>query len=365
MTPAIPPPRMGRRVLAGLATALLLAACASRPPPPSAGPPPAPSAPAPEGEPETAASEWPQARGRVLARNERLLVYRSAPGDSPEGVAARFLGAASQAWQVNAANAATALASQQAWLVPLQPLNPLGVEPGRLQTVPILCYHRLGSGSSRMVVSPLNFEAQMNWLVDNDYRVIPLADLAAFMAGLRPLPPRSVVITFDDGYESFHRFAFPVLKKLRLPATLFVYTDFIGGGEALSWPQLQELQASGLVDIQSHSKSHRNLVERRPGETEQAYLASIAAELRVPREILEGRLSPHEVNRLAYPFGDANEQVLASATRQGVELAVTVVPGGNPFYADPLLLRRTMIFGDTGLDAFKSKLQISRALPAP
>jgi hypothetical protein len=63
-------------------------------------------------------------------------------------------------------------------VVPLQPLNPLGVQSDRVQTVPILCYHRLGSGNSKMVVSPANFEAQMAWLVRNDYHVVRLADLA-------------------------------------------------------------------------------------------------------------------------------------------------------------------------------------------
>ena len=354
--------------LALLSTALLLAACASEPVPDAGRPAAAVQAPAsvlPGRDGASAGTAWPQARGRVLARNERLLVYRSAPGDSHEGVAARFLGAASQAWQITQANDAARSATQQVWLVPLQPLNPLGVEPDRVQTVPILCYHRLGGGSSRMVVSPARFEAQMSWLVDNDYRVVRLAELAGFLAGQLPLPPRSVVITFDDGYESFHRHAYPVLKKLGLPATVFVYTDFIGGGDALSWSQLREMLASGLVDVQSHSKSHRNLVERRPGETDQLYLASLDAEMRIPRDTLERRLPPLKIRRLAYPFGDVNAQVLASAARHGIELAVTVVPGGNAFYADPLLLRRTMIFGDTGLDAFKSKLQVSRALQAP
>jgi peptidoglycan/xylan/chitin deacetylase (PgdA/CDA1 family) len=112
-----------------------------------------------------------------------------------------------------------------------------------------------------------------------------------------------------------------VLKKYGLPATVFVYTDFLGGGDALTWAQLQEMQASGLVDVQSHSKSHRNLIERRPGETDERYRANIDAEMRVPRETLERRLPPLKVRHLAYPFGDANEQVLDSASRHGFELA--------------------------------------------
>ncbi|MCA0243840.1 MAG: polysaccharide deacetylase family protein [Proteobacteria bacterium] len=379
-------PPVARRRRAAAASALasafcaawLLAACSSAPPAPAAAPPPPPRPPAAEAAaaPErmaAAGGPWLQAQGQVLGRNERLLVYRPAAGDSFEGIAERFLGSAAQAWQVADANDDDGDGSRSPappspavpLLVPLRPLNPLGVGAERLQTVPILCYHRLGPGNAKMVVSPAAFEAQMAWLVRNGYRVVRLADLAGFLAGRKALPARSVVISFDDGYESVYRHAYPVLKKYRLPATVFVYTDFLGGGDALTWAQLQEMQASGLVDVQSHSKSHRNLIERRAGETDERYRAALDTEMRAPRELLERRLPPLKVRQLAYPFGDANEAVLEAAARNGYELGATVVPGGNAFYAQPLMLRRTMIFGDTSLEAFKSKLQTSRALAAP
>ena len=305
----------------------------------------------------------PEARGQVLARNARLLVYRAAAGDTLAGIAQRFLGSADEAWQLAEANGIAQATAAHALVVPLQPLNPLGVRADRLQLVPILCYHRLGPATSKMSVSPASFEAQMAWLVDNGYRVVRLADLGEFLAGRKPLPPRSVVLTFDDGYASFHRLACPILAKYRLPATVFVYTDFVGAGDALSWAQLQELQASGLVDVQSHSKSHRNLVERQPGESPARHLANLDAEMRVSRELLQRRLPGLDVRHLAYPFGDADEQVIESARSNGYELAATVVPGGNAFFAAPMMLRRTMIFGDTSLEAFKARLQVQRALP--
>ena len=354
--------------------AALLGGCASRGPEPAQPDRPAASiAPAAASArptrsarpPEDRSTPGPQAAGQVIGRNERLLVYRPAADDTWEGVAERFLGQADQAWVLADANGTPRPAAGLPTVVPLRPLNAPGVHPDRLQLVPILCYHRLGTGNSKMVVSPSNFEAQMAWLARNGYRVVRLGDLAAFLAGERPLPQRAVVVTFDDGYESVYRHAFPVLKKYGLPATAFVYTDFLGGGDALTWPQLQEMLASGLVDIQSHSKSHRNLIERRPGETDSLYRTNIEAEMRVPRDTLERRLPPLKVRHLAYPFGDANDIVMESATRHGFELAATVVPGGNPFFAHPLLLRRTMIFGDMSLEAFKSKLVVSRPLASP
>jgi peptidoglycan/xylan/chitin deacetylase (PgdA/CDA1 family) len=369
MRPTAAPPGWAR--FGAMLCAALLAACASQTPQPAAAdaPPaslgPAPAVARPSRIVEDRSRPGPQAAGQVIGRNERLLVYRSAAADTWEGVAERFLGQADLAWLLADTNGTAQPAAGTPVVVPLRPLTAPGVAADRLQLVPILCYHRLGAGNSKMVVSPSNFEAQMAWLARNGYRVVRLADLAGFLSGERPLPQRAVVITFDDGYESVYRHAFPVLKKYGLPATAFVYTDFLGGGDALTWPQMQEMQASGLVDIQSHSKSHRNLIERRPGETDSVYRANIDAEMRVPRETLERRLPPLKVRHLAYPFGDANDIVMDSATRHGFELAATVVPGGNPFFAHPLLLRRTMIYGDMNLEAFKSKLVVSRPLSSP
>jgi peptidoglycan/xylan/chitin deacetylase (PgdA/CDA1 family) len=339
----------------------LLVGCASPPPAPAPVAAPAPKAevvvppPAP----------WPQASGSELARNERLLIYRPGAVDTYAGIATRFLGTADKAWWVADANAGLAPELDVPLIVPLKPLNPTGVLSDRYQTVPILCYHRFGPGNSKMVISPANFAAQLEWLARNDYKVIRLGDLAGFLSGERPLPRRAVVITIDDGYESVHRHAFPLLRKYGFPATLFVYTDFVGAGDALSWAQLQEMQSSGLVDLQSHSKSHRNLIDRGPGESDERYKQNIEAEMRVPRDLIERRVSGAQVRHLAFPFGDANELVLESAARHGFQLAGTVIPGGNGFFAQPLMLRRTMIFGDLSLDGFRSKLQTSRGLAMP
>jgi peptidoglycan/xylan/chitin deacetylase (PgdA/CDA1 family) len=191
--------------------------------------------------------------------------------------------------------------------------------------------------------------------------------LPGFLAGREPLPQRSVVITIDDGYESVHRHALPLLRKYGVPATLFVYTDFVGAGDAMSWSQLKELARSGLVDIQAHSKTHRNLIQRAPTETDTEHRRAIDGELRLSRATLERWLAPDgvQVRHFAYPYGDADDLVLESMRRNGFELGVTVHPGGNAFYADPLLLRRTMIFGDHDLDAFKARLQVHRAVARP
>jgi peptidoglycan/xylan/chitin deacetylase (PgdA/CDA1 family) len=349
----------------------LVAACATPPdqaPRQVPAPPPAQAAPLPQASAAAAIKDWPGANGSVQGRNERLVVYVPAPQDNLEAVAARFLGQRNRAWEIAEANGGRWLVTAGVpLLVPLQPINRNGVMADAVQTVPILCYHRFGTGSSKMIVSPAQFEAQLEWLANNQFRVISLDELSQFLAGQAALPQRSVVITIDDGYESVHRYAYPALRKHGFMATLFVYTDFVGARDALSWAQLQEMASSGVIDIQAHSKTHRNLIERGPGESDSAYRQNIDTELRQPRSVLERRLGTQgvRVRHFAFPFGDANELVVQTLQQQKYELGVTVNAGGNAFYADPTMLRRTMIFGDHSLEDFKAKLQVRRPLLRP
>lgn len=339
--------------MVAMALLALLSGCAVQPPH------------APQNGPVTRELPPPPAEGEVIGRNERLLVYVPRAGDTLPGIAARFLGSPERAWQIAEVNDDLSRpVAGRPLVVPLSMPNPLGVGTDGVQAVPILCYHRVGSARSKMVVSPAQFEAQLEWLSRNGWQVVSLREVADFLAGRRALPQRSVAITFDDGYESVHRFAYPLLKRLGMPATLFVYTDFIGSRDALSWAQMNEMQASGLIDIQAHSKSHRNLAERGAAESDAAYRKSLETELSTPQRLIERALAAqnHKVRHMAYPYGDANEAVIEAMPGAGYELGFTVQPGSNPFYASPLLLRRTMIFGDHSLDDFKARL-VARQAP--
>lgn len=326
----------------------LLAACVTPPPAP------VPETPAPSPE----AAETPAPAG-VIARDERFAVYVPRTGDTLESVARELLGSESRAWEIAGFNGISALQQGEAIAVPLRPVNPLGVSANGYQTVPILCYHRLGPQTNLMVMPRETFAAQMEYLARNNYNVVRLADLPDFLVGRRPLPPRAVVITFDDGHISAYRHAYPILRKHGFPATLFVYTDFLGRGDGMTWAQLNEMSRSGLIDIQSHSKTHANLVVRLPGESEERYRARVDGELRIARDVIE-RNVPGKVTHHAFPYGDANQVVLDRLVQTGHQLGLTVNPGGNAFFAYPLMLRRTMIFGNASLESFRSALQVFR-----
>jgi len=335
----------GRRLAAALAAAAALIAGCATPPAPTAAPAPEPA---------------PVARtGGVIASSDRFVIYVPEPGDTFESLARRYLGAESRGWEIADFNNATQATVGRAVAIPLKPVNPRGVFSDGYQTIPILTYHRVGPRVSRMVVTPGEFEQQLDYLKRNGYRVIPLADLPDFLEGRRALPRRAVVITFDDGHISSYQHAFPILQKYGFPATYFLYTDFIGAKEALSWQQVREMQKSGLIDFQLHSKTHSNLIVRLPNESEQRYRDRLDGEVRVARDVIQ-RNVPGKVTHYAYPFGDANEIVLERLQRADFVLGLTVNAGGNAFFANPLMLRRTMIYGGVDIGTFRAALQVYR-----
>ena len=115
-------------------------------------------------------------------------------------------------------------------------------EVNRMDVLRVLNYHRIGIVAdekdildpSLLSATPEMFELQMQFLAD-EYHVLSLEDLLAHHRTRQPLPPRSVVVTFDDGYRDFHDLAWPILKKHGIPAILFVPTAFLSGDGQLFW----------------------------------------------------------------------------------------------------------------------------------
>jgi peptidoglycan/xylan/chitin deacetylase (PgdA/CDA1 family) len=331
---------------AAMVAAIVLAGCADAPPRPT---------PAPE-----VASTVQE--GVVLARDESYAIVVAAPGEDLDALAQRFLGDRSKRWRISEFNNIDEVRPGQTVVIPLKAANPSGVYANGYLTVPILCYHRFGTRSSQLAVTPAAFEAQMDYLARNGYHVIPLARLAGHLERGEPIPRKSVVLTIDDGYRSTYETAFPVLRKHGFPATVFLYSDFVGAPDALTWPQMKEMEASGLVNIQPHSKTHANLTMRLAGETDARYRDRLRTEVDTPIRLIQDRLAVPSLS-YAFPYGDVNETVVDLLKRQGVRVGVTVTPGGNAFFAYPYMLRRSMVFGGDSIDVFKSKLATFAQVP--
>ncbi len=334
--------RAWRAAVAGLAVAVLAAGCAQQ-------------APRPDGAPSASAPAAAVPDGPVLARDRSYAVVVAQPGDTLAVLAERWLGAASHRGAIAEFNGIDEVRPGQAVAIALGGRNNFGVRPGAAQAVTILCYHRFGPRANTLTVTPAAFEAQMGWLARNGYTVIPLSRLDAFLDGREALPPKSVVITIDDGYRATHEVAFPILRKYGFPATLFLYTDFVGAPDALTWAQMREMIAAGTFAVQPHSKSHSNLAVRQSDESDARYRERVRREIDAPVEAIRRELS-ERTQAFAFPYGDVNDVVAAELRSRGIGMGVTVTPGGNAFYAPPLMLRRTMIFGGDDLDTFRGKL---------
>ena len=323
---------------AAIVAAFVLAGCAQAP----QRPPP---------EPEAA----PTQEGVVIARDDAFAVVVAGVGEDLGALAQRYLGDRGKRWRIAEFNDVDDVRPGQTVVIPLKATNPTGVYPSGYLTVPILCYHRFGPRPSQLAVTPAAFEAQMDYLARNGYHVIPLSSLLGFLERGEPVPRKSVVLTIDDGYRSTYEVAFPILRKYGFQATVFLYSDFVGAPDALTWSQMKEMEASGLVNIQPHSKTHANFATRLAGETDAKYRDRMRTEVDTPIRLIQDRLAVSSLT-FAFPYGDVNETVVDLLKRDGVRLGVTVTPGGNGFYAYPFMLRRSMVFGGDGIDVFRSKL---------
>jgi peptidoglycan/xylan/chitin deacetylase (PgdA/CDA1 family) len=195
------------------------------------------------------------------------------------------------------------------------------------------------------------FRAQLDLLQGEGWGTCRLADMAD-----AALPPRSVTITFDDGYQDNFA-AFEELAKRGMTASWFVVSRDIGAHAAwqdsrgpqrpmLNASQLREMLAGGM-EIGAHSHTHRRLTHCDD--------AALAHELTHAKATLEALLQ-HPVTSLAYPYGVYDERVVAAARAAGYQTACTTRTGWAQAGNDPLQIRRLSIYADDSLSRFARKL---------
>jgi peptidoglycan/xylan/chitin deacetylase (PgdA/CDA1 family) len=208
--------------------------------------------------------------------------------------------------------------------------------------IPILVYHRFDAAEpGPTTVTAATFQGQLAWLAQHGYRIVPLREAVAELAapgGSRQ--PRSAVITVDDGHESVYAVLFPLIRQARVPVTLFIYPSAISNASyALTWAQLAEMQASGLVDVESHTYWHPNFKTERRRLDPAAYQAFVDAQLVRSKGVLESRLRK-PVDQLAWPFGIVDPDLEAAARRAGYAAAFAYAGGAARPGQDALALPR-------------------------
>jgi poly-beta-1,6-N-acetyl-D-glucosamine N-deacetylase len=232
-----------------------------------------------------------------------------------------------------------------------------------------LSYHRVEPdgaartrGIDRYAVEVSQLVAHFSWLRDNGYRPVSLDDIVASRGGGKALPPKAVLLTFDDGYADFHARVYPLLKLFGFPAvialvgswmeapsgSLIDYGDATVGRESfLTWDQVREMQRSGLVEVASHSFDLHRGVRGNPQGNEQpaaitrihdadtgryeddaTYLARIRDDLERNSNLIE-RETGRRPRAIVWPYGRYNGALQSVATELGMPLMLTLQGGWN------------------------------------
>jgi peptidoglycan/xylan/chitin deacetylase (PgdA/CDA1 family) len=207
--------------------------------------------------------------------------------------------------------------------------------------VPIIMYH----------YTPSDFATQLQTIQSKGYTTITMGDLISYLDREVNPPQKSVVITFDDGYENQMQ-AFSLLEQYHMYATFYIIDGgpksnwCIGAGRQynlpsqppggcgdgyLTWDQVRQLDKSGLIDIGFHTIDHPDLITLSPDE--QWY------EINSGKSIIESELG-HPVYDFAYPYGDFDATTISLVERAGFRSAVTTVPGVDQSYGSQYTLHR-------------------------
>lgn len=217
--------------------------------------------------------------------------------------------------------------------------------------VPILMYHYVRDVNQKsdpvgynLSVSPNDFELQMRSFIRTGYNFITPRDFLEGRAN-----NRSLMLTFDDGYADFYNNAFPVLKKYRIKATVFVVSNFTDDakGNYLTSSQIKELSDWG-IEIGSHSVNHPNLTKISPSE--------LAKQMQQSKNFLEN-ITSQEIISFAYPAGHYNDLVLDATRESGYKFAVTTENGFGSLRDNLLTQKRIRINGGENLEKIFSKIE--------
>ena len=245
----------------------------------------------------------------------------------------------------------------------------------------------------QLAVSIKHLAAHFAWLGHHGYTPISIDALIAASRNERPLPEKAVLLTFDDGLKSVYTDVYPLLKIFEYPAVVSVVTDWLdmspdqtvehgnrrlGRDDFINWAEAREMQASGLVEIASHSADlHRGIVANpqanlMPAAISRAYSggryesygdfdARVAADLARSVEAIRAALgsSPRV---MTWPYGKYTASNLELAAKLGMPISLTLEVGVNSL-ADFSKIRRILIRENPGIEEFSAELMLPQKDP--
>ncbi len=180
----------------------------------------------------------------------------------------------------------------------------------------ILLYHHVSDSTPASTsISPDQFKTHMTYLAEN-FNVMPLPDVVEALQQKKPLPPKTVAVTFDDGYRNILENGHPIMQSLSLPYTVFVNPDEIGRlGNQLTWDDVKKMHDDG-VDFANHTLDHIHMLNKLPDESQSAWLKRVWGNVEEAEEKLESHIG-ESLKYLAYPFGEYNEELAEKLASNG------------------------------------------------
>ena len=245
----------------------------------------------------------------------------------------------------------------------------------------VLNYHDIVGSKEKPVystdVSEDRFEDQLDWLKKNNYHIISVQAVFDAAAGKASLPDKSVLLTFDDGYQSFYTKVFPLLKKYHYPAVVALVGSWMDGNDKpddvkqplLTWEQVRELRQSGLVEMASHSYDlHKGILANPQQNTQAAVVtrlydpaaAHYESDENYQERVRAGLISSAEFmfqhtgarpRIMVWPYGEYNSIALEASSEAGMPMTMGLIDGFNTA-ADIKALRRLIMIGNPDIKKF-------------
>jgi len=226
-------------------------------------------------------------------------------------------------------------------------------------SIPIITYHEVlpsvneQDANNPSVLSLSGFTEQMEYLHLNGYYTSSMRELEDHIKGIRKLPPKTVVITFDDGYESNYIYCYPILKKYNFKATIFLMGSVPEKSRPhLTWLQIKNMTSPGLVQIGCHTYDYHRRIDG--GAALTSLPVSLIKKDFAKFNFLCSRIGIPRPSFIAYPYGEAGPATVEAAQSAGYSLGFTIKEGYVRAGDAPMFLNRFNIGPDMDTDSFTS-----------